>query len=125
MIRRPPRSTRTDTLFPCTTLFRSLGRSVAQFFGVRARQNDVVTVERRDVLLQQRINRRARRSGMLTPHQLSIVPELRLLAAAGLGEGVGNDHSHPRNSCPSRFEGATATRTQQPNTLPHSAGSGG
>src|SRR3546814_15219074 len=25
MIRRPPRSTRTDTLFPSTTLFRSLG----------------------------------------------------------------------------------------------------
>src|SRR3546814_10377618 len=24
MIRRPPRSTRTDTLFPCTTLFRSV-----------------------------------------------------------------------------------------------------
>src|SRR3546814_6847120 len=24
MVRRPPRSTRTDTLFPCTTLFRSL-----------------------------------------------------------------------------------------------------
>src|SRR3546814_16170723 len=27
MIRRPPRSTRTDTLFPYTTLFRSLRRS--------------------------------------------------------------------------------------------------
>src|SRR3546814_4320194 len=27
MIRRPPRSTRTDTLFPYTTLFRSLGSS--------------------------------------------------------------------------------------------------
>src|SRR3546814_6217442 len=27
MIRRPPRSTRTDTLFPYTTLFRSGGRS--------------------------------------------------------------------------------------------------
>src|SRR3546814_14770912 len=27
MIRRPPRSTRTDTLFPYTTLFRSLPRS--------------------------------------------------------------------------------------------------
>src|SRR3546814_15611971 len=25
MLRRPPRSTRTDTLFPYTTLFRSLG----------------------------------------------------------------------------------------------------
>src|SRR3546814_8124949 len=29
MIRRPPRSTLTDTLFPYTTLFRSLGESLA------------------------------------------------------------------------------------------------
>src|SRR3546814_15064465 len=29
MIRRPPRSTRTDTLFPYTTLFRSPGRARA------------------------------------------------------------------------------------------------
>src|SRR3546814_16780846 len=29
MIRRPPRSTRTDTLFPYTTLFRSAARPVA------------------------------------------------------------------------------------------------
>src|SRR3546814_4883863 len=28
MIRRPPRSTRTDTLFPYTTLFRSHGRAL-------------------------------------------------------------------------------------------------
>src|SRR3546814_13780663 len=28
MIRRPPRSTRTDTLFPYTTLFRSNGREI-------------------------------------------------------------------------------------------------
>src|SRR3546814_3353563 len=28
MIRRPPRSTRTDTLFPYTTLFRSRGKTV-------------------------------------------------------------------------------------------------
>src|SRR3546814_20112496 len=28
MIRRPPRSTRTDTLFPYTTLFRSLARAL-------------------------------------------------------------------------------------------------
>src|SRR3546814_3695618 len=27
MIRRPPRSTRTDTLFPYTTLFRSIGNA--------------------------------------------------------------------------------------------------
>src|SRR3546814_2299045 len=30
MIRRPPRSTRTDTLFPYTTLFRSRGRVAAR-----------------------------------------------------------------------------------------------
>src|SRR3546814_8092374 len=30
MIRRPPRSTRTDTLFPYTTLFRSLDPGAAQ-----------------------------------------------------------------------------------------------
>src|SRR3546814_15846638 len=30
MIRRPPRSTRTDTLFPYTTLFRSEAAAVAQ-----------------------------------------------------------------------------------------------
>src|SRR3546814_3372283 len=28
MIRRPPRSTRTDTLFPYTTLFRSMGACI-------------------------------------------------------------------------------------------------
>src|SRR3546814_7792358 len=38
MIRRPPRSTRTDTLFPYTTLFRSVrGASRASLFGSRPR----------------------------------------------------------------------------------------
>src|SRR3546814_14242748 len=32
MIRRPPRSTRTDTLFPYTTLFRSLGGIGGRYF---------------------------------------------------------------------------------------------
>src|SRR3546814_2500981 len=36
MIRRPPRSTRTDTLFPYTTLFRSLAMR-AQHLAARAR----------------------------------------------------------------------------------------
>src|SRR3546814_1635802 len=38
MIRRPPRSTRTDTLFPYTTLFRShgIGRQSEPFFGLEA-----------------------------------------------------------------------------------------
>src|SRR3546814_9405612 len=36
MIRRPPRSTRTDTLFPDTTLFRSRRFDVAEHQGRRA-----------------------------------------------------------------------------------------
>src|SRR3546814_11669991 len=38
MIRRPPRSTRTDTLFPYTTLFRSSRRIQGQARHVDARQ---------------------------------------------------------------------------------------
>src|SRR3546814_18326870 len=38
MVRRPPRSTRTDTLFPYTTLFRSLARAAAD----RERRQQVV-----------------------------------------------------------------------------------
>src|SRR3546814_13833835 len=33
MIRRPPRSTRTDTLFPYTTLFRSVGQRLLETRG--------------------------------------------------------------------------------------------
>src|SRR3546814_9303184 len=32
MIRRPPRSTRTDTLFPYTTLFRSIGVALSNIY---------------------------------------------------------------------------------------------
>src|SRR3546814_1863192 len=60
MIRRPPRSTRTDTLFPYTTLFRSLdgdGRGglvprsspcLLGPVGVAGRHQDQVGVERGD-----------------------------------------------------------------------------
>src|SRR3546814_14288359 len=42
MIRRPPRSTRTDTLFPYTTLFRSFGGHAAGV--VRAVVNDPTAI---------------------------------------------------------------------------------
>src|SRR3546814_2575330 len=38
MIRRPPRSTRTDTLFPYPTLFRSLPAHAALLFSMGSRQ---------------------------------------------------------------------------------------
>src|SRR3546814_19934767 len=48
MIRRPPRSTRTDTLFPYTTLFRSFGH----------RLDDRLRNEVGDKLLEREIARR-------------------------------------------------------------------
>src|SRR3546814_8605740 len=47
MIRRPPRSTRTDTLFPYTTLFRSTNRSASTSVG---RTSDIEQESREDIL---------------------------------------------------------------------------
>src|SRR3546814_5524644 len=44
MLRRPPRSTRPDTLFPSTTLFRSAGR---RHIASKCRQRGGVSVVRR------------------------------------------------------------------------------
>src|SRR3546814_10429111 len=43
MIRRPPRSTRTDTLFPYTTLFRSL--QIGAGVRMRLAEDDVIGVD--------------------------------------------------------------------------------
>src|SRR3546814_10034494 len=48
MIRRPPRSTLTDTLFPYTTLFRSNAR--AQFNSLKGVRAYLYTVSRNDSL---------------------------------------------------------------------------
>src|SRR3546814_6287144 len=47
MIRRPPRSTRTDTLFPYTTLFRSL----AQLLDLSLQRSQAVGHQRSDAIL--------------------------------------------------------------------------
>src|SRR3546814_18141130 len=57
MIRRPPRSTRTDTLFPYTTLFRSVealdrGHGGGAEAGIVRRQHVVALGERRDQLAE-------------------------------------------------------------------------
>src|SRR3546814_10445726 len=53
MIRRPPRSTRTDTLFPYTTLFRSYPYDDIEHQEVTLRGNhDEVGVELRKALLE-------------------------------------------------------------------------
>src|SRR3546814_20594863 len=56
MIRRPPRSTRTDTLFPYTTLFRSAGAKLALLAEQGDRQQD--RVHRFEIDSEQRRERR-------------------------------------------------------------------
>src|SRR3546814_16382413 len=47
MIRRPPRSTRTDTLFPYTTLFRSAGRNTRQVAEIALQLRADIVAEQR------------------------------------------------------------------------------
>src|SRR3546814_7452060 len=44
MIRRPPRSTRTDTLFPYTTLFRSIGFLILDRLHLRLRPDEAAAL---------------------------------------------------------------------------------
>src|SRR3546814_12613959 len=71
MIRRPPRSTRTDTLFPYTTLFRS----VCDNFQLAPDFTNLVT-------------------GMIPPgfdvktHQVAIIPNYKMIKKSEAGESV-------------------------------------
>src|SRR3546814_16712831 len=49
MIRRPPRSTRTDTLFPYTTLFRSKSTLLRAIAGLDQPDTGTITINGRDV----------------------------------------------------------------------------
>src|SRR3546814_2313085 len=64
MIRRPPRSTRTDTLFPYTTLFRSDRRVLLDQLGHLATERLDAERQRRDVE-QQHVLAIARQHGAL------------------------------------------------------------
>src|SRR3546814_17688722 len=54
MIRRPPRSTRTDTLFPYTTLFRSVAIEAIEAERVEDRDEGGVGIARQRVAQRQR-----------------------------------------------------------------------
>src|SRR3546814_12342535 len=64
MIRRPPRSTRTDTLFPYTTLFRSMlsGCSVVSVIQSRNAERNPCTVNRSSGRIPRNISSIAMRS---------------------------------------------------------------
>src|SRR3546814_11627457 len=74
MFRRPPRSTRTDTLFPYTTLFRSDGGQVQQ---VATRQRDAAfgrsVVRPRDMQEDGAAHARHRRVVVMPQHDDEVV----------------------------------------------------
>src|SRR3546814_16331136 len=59
IIRRPPRSTRTDTLFPYTTLFRSLAVDV-EWLGLRHEPRHALEFGRIEFGLQRAVGNRLR-----------------------------------------------------------------
>src|SRR3546814_16937330 len=87
MIRRPPRSTRTDTLFPYTTLFRS--------------GDDIVGAHRRDHRAVSLDNAAFGRRDEARAHAGDIAAEReRRGAAMGVGDAAGDDQppvEHPRS----------------------------
>src|SRR3546814_1933676 len=60
MIRRPPRSTRTDTLFPYTTLFRSFDDNYTYTI-----ENKIVTIRRNTSSTTNTTTQRAQQNGRL------------------------------------------------------------
>src|SRR3546814_3763184 len=99
MLRRPPRSTRTDTLFPYTTLFRSLARSRSRVRTRLARARQRIGTRRRSLApfgIGLRLHREAERAaaadfGVRNPaagERLAVELDL-----AHIGVGVGQPDS--------------------------------
>src|SRR3546814_16408817 len=69
MIRRPPRSTRTDTLFPYTTLFRSAARpSTLIEWRIQGRPPPCLCLRHRDPMVHVAAGYGLPRNAMLTLH---------------------------------------------------------
>src|SRR3546814_8940734 len=94
MIRRPPRSTRTDTLFPYTTLFRSKDRvSPAQAARRRSRapapgadRGEADQADRRAVRLPRHSGGRPVQAGALSLLSHAVPAPLAMATGAGLRE---------------------------------------
>src|SRR3546814_16683103 len=86
MIRRPPSSTRPDTLFPYTTLFRSRGVDVVERRIGEARQQRVETLAQLFLIGRRYRDERAAVEGVVEGAQIMLfsVARARMIGARGL-----------------------------------------
>src|SRR3546814_14867248 len=111
MIRRPPRSTRTDTLFPYTTLVRSLGRGAPAAVQRGGQFGAQVAVERA--------------SGALRNDEMDVVEQLApAVPVRQANEAVGADQQRdrrvaaaPRSQPPQRVAPVPAATPTQPSAV--------
>src|SRR3546814_4546364 len=87
MIRRPPRSTRTDTLFPYTTLFRSAGVRVPGLFAQEQRARN-----------QQKHAERDARIGDVEDHEGAEIAEMQVGEVDDIAEAHAVDDIAERRS---------------------------
>src|SRR3546814_15915906 len=98
MIRRPPRSTRTDTLFPYTTLFRALQKH--QRTEGEKNRNAYTSYDREQLTALWLIQAR--------------IPISRICSAKRVNGSSGYDPARPRRKTPPRFyAGALVVPTMQ------------
>src|SRR3546814_6662765 len=98
MIRRPPRSTRTDTLFPYTTLFRSILLERARLIVRKIAENLCHGLEEREAVLGREIDPALKRGNGVQKHE-------RLVAASKgfrdefLTFAIGVEKAHRPRAC--------------------------
>src|SRR3546814_11625715 len=126
MIRRPPRSTRTDTLFPYTTLFRSNAGNANDLPAAHAEADvvdpgDAGAVDEGDILDHE--NRLAGTRRLLGDREQDLAADHQLgkLLLVGLGGHPTGHHraaAHPRDMIGDRHDPAQPVVYQHPSPSP-------
>src|SRR3546814_19916227 len=80
MIRRPPKSTRTDTLFPYTTLFRSLDARLQPLLSLTV-QDQPIGGDQQHLEKDEEVEQVARQKCAVQPQQLKLEERVEMPAA--------------------------------------------
>src|SRR3546814_12640981 len=123
MIRRPPRSTRTDTLVPYTTLFRSEGERCTGSIAVAPAADEEIHTDQREVeedVEDQQVERQEdAQRGALEEEEPGVV-----LARAPLGfrrPGDGGDKQQRGHQCQRQRDAVAADAHSAPAARDHTA----